>query len=418
MVATYRESRSRGPCRTLTAVALSGGVALSLIAACSRGGGAAAGPDAALLVTEAGTFSRAGVLQAFGRCATDTYRDFAARSRVLAEATARLEADGSEANMQSAQKSFGEAMDVWQRAEVFQFGPAGRKGTPGGQDMRDPIYSWPLVSRCLIEQALVSRGYAEPSFPTASLVNTRGLGAIEYLLFHVGVDNACGAGSQINASGSWAALGAAEIRSRKGAYASAASKDLSVKASALLAVWDPASGNFLAEMEKAGQGSQVFTTDQMAFNAVSSALFYIDDELKDMKLGKPLGTVDCEAPTCPEAIESPFAHLSKSNVRNNLLGFRMMFFGCGKDGVGLGFDDLLTGIGAGAVARTMESDFQAALQALDELPQENLEEALSKNRAGLERFHVAVRKLSTTLKTQVLSILDLELPKRVEGDND
>ena len=37
---------------------------------------------------------------------------------------------------------------------------------------------------------------------------------------------------------------------------------------------------------------------------------------------------------------------------------------------------------------------------------------------GVQRLYDALRAIVAILKTEFISVLDLELPKRVEGDND
>ncbi len=327
--------------------------AVAVFQACDRGGGSAdggIGADGAKLTSEAGSFTRAQVLEAAGACVVETVRAFAKKSEALAGATRTLEADASDANLKAAAAAYADAMLSWQRAEVMQFGPLGRSPSPGAKDLRDPIYSWPLSSRCLMEQAIVSRGYADPSFATASLVNTRGLGAEEYLLYFTGTENGCPANAQINTSGAWAALGAAELRTRRAAYARVVAGDVATRAGALVAAWEPSGGNFAGELARAGLGSAVFASDQSAFNAIVEGLFYLDDELKDLKIGKPLGLNDCPQASCADAVEAPYSKLGRAHVKQNLIGFRSLFFGCGEGGAGLGFDDLLVGTGAGSVA--------------------------------------------------------------------
>src|SRR5207253_1840194 len=127
-----------------------------------------------------------------------------------------------------AQEAWRTTMDAWQRAEMFQFGPAAMTGTgsPGARDMRDPVYSWPVVSRCLIDQVIVAKTYEVGDFGTLSLVSTRTLAALEYLLFYDGADNGCPATDAINAQGTWAALGSEEIAKRKATYARVVASDV------------------------------------------------------------------------------------------------------------------------------------------------------------------------------------------------
>ena len=83
-------------------------------------------------------------------------------------------------------------------------------------------------------------------------------------------------------------------------------------------------------------------------NAVSDAMFYLEADVKDHKLGQPAGLSNCTTTTCPEALESHWAHRSKEHVRSNLVGFRKLFVGCGEGDAGLGFEDYLIAVGSPA----------------------------------------------------------------------
>lgn len=395
-------------------------IALSVIVgSCKRGGDdggstssstSAGGPDA-------GSFDKAALLRSFGECALSGYREFQAAAVELDASARRSEAEGTPDARDAARESWKKAIDAWQRMEVFTFGPAAMTGTPGGQDLRDPIYAWPLVNRCLIEQQMVDQTYAKPELATA-LVNTRGLGAAEYLLFYEPADNACAATASINTSGSWNALGAAEITKRRAAYARAIATDTMARGQKLVDAWDPAKGNFLAEIAGAGS-SKTYVTQQMAFNAVSDALFYADLEVKNEKVGLPAGFVPgCANAPCIANVESPWAKRSKEHIRNNLLGVEHLLKGCGAGAAGLGFDDLLKAVGAEVVATKLDTQLAAVRAALDALKEPTFEEDLVKNMPGVQALFDALRAFSATLKAEFVTVLDLELPKQAASDND
>jgi hypothetical protein len=100
-----------------------------------------------------------------------------------------------------------------------------------------------------------------------------------------------------------------------------------------------------------------------------------------------------------------------------MLGFRMLMSGC-DDGEGVGFDDLLTSIGAAAVAEKMTAGVEEAIAAADALKANDLAQALQDDYEGVKKIHTAVKKVTDVLKTDFITVLDLELPKVVEGDND
>ncbi|MGK3960324.1 imelysin family protein [Sorangium sp. So ce118] len=393
-------------------------VASTTAATTGAGGGEPVGGDVCAPVpVDAGPFSKAKLLAAAADCALNRACEFEAQARALNERASALARDPGEPSATAARDAWLAAMRVWQEAEIFRFGPAASSTQPGGQDLRDQIYAWPLVSRCKVEEQIVSRAYAQPSF-SSSLINARGLAAFEYLVFHVGADNACSQFSPINASGTWAALGAGDLAQRKADYAAAAAADVLARAGALARAWAPEPGSFREKLTQAGRGSPVYATEQDALNAVSDAMFYIEKELKDWKLGRPLGfTEDCTTPTCPEALESRFAQASTAHLRANLSGFRRLFQGCGEGGQGVGFDDWLREVGSADLADRMLAALSGAQAAVDSLDVP-IERALATDRAKVEAVYNAVKALTDLLKTEFVTTLNLELPQSSEGDND
>ncbi|MBX3219348.1 MAG: imelysin family protein [Labilithrix sp.] len=382
----------------------------------SRSGDPGAGSSSGSV--DAGSFDKPALLRAFGECVVADYRELSTSVVALDAATSAAASDKSAASLEAARAAWKTAMEIAQRAEVYQFGPAAISTAPGGRDMRDPIYAWPLVGRCALEQTIVSKAYETPGWATSALVSTRSLAAAEYLLFFTGAENECPAESEINTNGSWAALGAEELAARRLAYARVVTADVVQRTQALVDAWDPAKGNFIEELATAGR-SKSFASEQMAFNAVTDAMFYVDLQLKNSKVGKPAGFLpDCAAAPCLSAVESPWAKRSKEHIRQNLAGYEKLFRGCGPGGSGLGFDDLLGAVGAESVTAKVEASLVEIRAALDALVEPTFEEDLQKNIAGVQRLFDALRANAALMKAEFVTVLDLELPKRVEGDND
>ncbi len=361
--------------------------------------------------------TREALLKAAGTCVLTEAREFQAAAVGLEEAAAALVAQPEAGPREAARQAYHQAMDAWQILEVMQLGPAAPRSLPGGAELRDNIYSWPLVSRCAIEEQLVSRGYEAASFPE-SLVSRRGLYALEYLLFHEGQDSACPPSSPIISGGTWAALSEEELSSRRRAYAAAAAADVRRRATQLVEAWEEGKGHFAHTLETAGPGNAVYPTTQAALNSLSDALFYVELQVKDRKLARPLGLRDCDGDTCPELLESRFAGRSKANVRANLAGFRLMAQGCGEDHAGVAFDDLLEAVGSEPLAAKLRERMVAAQAAVEAVEETELEQALAQDKASVRALYDAVKGVTDVLKTEMVTVLDLELPQTVEGDND
>lgn len=349
------------------------------------------------------------------------YQAFEAAAAALRDATAAYATSLSATDLAAARAAWEAANDLWQQAEVFLVGPAGLMGqVAAGEDLRDQIYSWPIVNRCRVDQEIVEKAYEDTAAFAAEAVNVRGLAALEYLLFYEGTENACAPQSVINAQGQWAAIPVAEFPARRARYAQTLGVDLLARATTLRAAWDSTGQNFLSEWKLAGQGSATYPTAQEALNALSDAVFYIEADLKDMKIGRPAGIIDCTTATCPEALEGGPAKRSRLNALQNLQTFQDIFLGdtARVPTAGPGFDDLLRAVGADALADAMTADVATALALLEALPADFSELLTPEQLPKLVEVHTALRALSTRLKTEFISVLDLELPQRAEGDND
>lgn len=378
------------------------------------GNGPGAGPSNGA-TTMPGAVTRPMVLETVSTCAGVLYGEVSTSAAALDGAVAAFAASPTPENEAAARAAWGSTMAFWQQAEVLRLGPAGPTTLPEGEGLRDFVYSWPLVSRCLVEQNIVSQKYAQGTFVETALINTRGLAAAEYLLFYGGSDNACSPSASINSQGTWAAIGADGLAARKRDYASVLASDVAQKAAAIHGGW---TGSFGAELAAAGSSDSPFDSDQAALNVVSDGMFYLEKEVKDLKLGLPLAkSPDCTNATCPEAVESQYARVARDHIRNNLVGFQRVFDGCDA-AADRGFDDLLRGMGQTELADRMSTDLAAAIVVADGLPSTDLVALVQSDKAAVDALYAAVKRVTDALKTDFVTVLDLELPKSVEGDND
>lgn len=360
------------------------------------------------------SFDRPQLLATFAACARFTIGEFVSRAGALDAATMALATQPSAEVAAAARSAYRDAMLSWQVVEVMQFGPAATSMPAGGAGLRNQIYAWPVERRCDVETQIVNRGWEQPGFEQ-SLVTRRGLAALEYLLFHAGNDTACTDPATV---AGWAALVPDELAARKRAYAARVAADVNARAQQLAAAWAPGGGNFAGTLATAGPGNPVFPSTQAALNAISDALFYVESEVKDMKVGPPLGAGACSMDSSCAPPESVHAGLSKENLRSNLTGFRRIFEGCGAGFAGLGFDDLLTAVGAQSTTAAILGAQHAALAALDAIEEPTLAAAIAADKPSVQTLYTALRTLATLLKTDFMMALDLDLPDSVDGDVD
>ena len=408
---TSRTRSPRGP-RIL------GALGLLLCASCERvtytssGGEAGSGGSPSL---EAASVSRADVLRTAAHCATSLHTRAAEALEALASATEEARLSPDAAHREAARAAWVEASLSWQQTFHVRVGPGGPATLPEGSNLREQVDPWPSVSRCLVEKALVEEAYAAKDFGTTSLPSVRGLPAAEYLLFYEGRDNACPESTTLNTSGSWSALAPEELDARKAAYAAVVTKLAAEQARAIAEAWSPEVGDFATRFASPGTKGAPFADETTALNALATGLFELDTGVKDDKVGVALGRVDCEAAPCPVVPEATFAHLGVEQVRQNLFGFRRVFEGCDDRPA---FSGLLASLGATSLALSLPRDLDVALELCDELHSGDLSEAAAVQTQTLESLHARLQQISDALKTEVTTLLDVEPPSRIEGDND
>lgn len=349
-----------------------------------------------------------------------TYRDFAAEAAALVTATDALAADPSEANRAAAQEAWVAAMSVWQRAEMFPMGMAGMSGTTGvvgGMDLRDEIYSFPYTNTCRVDEETVEQAYADVDAFATEPVDVRGLDELEYLLFAPSAANTCAETDAINAEGTWAALGDAEVSARRAVYAQTLAAIVKRHADALVSGWDPEGGDFLGALSRAGEPGSPFRSAQHGLSDLAGPMIqYADKMMKDMKVGEPAGILACATGTCIEQLESRWSHRSKEQVLINLRTLQALVLGAPPGTEALGVDDLLNDVGASEAATQLTEAIDGAIAAVEAI-EGDLATAIASDPAAVMAAYDAMGMAVTLLKSDLVSILDIELPASFR-DND
>ena len=322
---------------------------------------------------------------------------------------------GEAAALEDARAGWRAAMVQVQLAEVMQIGPAAMND----KQVRSRIYSWPTVSSCAVDQDVETYRLDPGSYDISGrLNNRRGMDALDYVLHAPSLDHSC---PDTIAPAGWNELADADRLAARCGYATVAAADVAATASALLQAWVPEGGNYLAELAAAGDSGNSFSSAQEALNVVSDAMFYVEVEVKDMKLAAPAGITDnsCGAiqEPCLAELESSFADHNKENVVANLRGFQMLLLGEGPAGGELGFDDMLVELGAPELAATMTADLEAAIAAAEAVPG-TMGQALADDYEAVVASHTAIKLVTDNLKSQFVAILGLDIPDASAGDND
>jgi uncharacterized protein len=343
--------------------------------------------------------------------ALTTARALDAATEAWAEAA---RAGGDTATTQAeAQAAWHAGLGAWQRVELLLVGPAASSLTAvAGADLRDEVYSWPTVNACRVDQETVYGNWDEPDFFDVELVNVYGYAALEVLLFTPPSTNHCPSQVDINAEGSWDALGEDGVARNRAEYAAATAAYLVEVIEGLAATWSADGGDFSDALASAGEAGSVYDSPEAALNAIFDGLFYLELVTKDRKLANPLGLGDCTT-ACLEEVESPFAGASHTWVAINLTAFRAAFTA----GDGAGMEDLLRSLGHDDLADEMLAALDGADAAAAVLTMP-IDVAAEKAPDETMALYTAVKVVTDLLKGDLATTLALQIPSEASGDND
>ncbi|HTP79537.1 MAG TPA: imelysin family protein [Bacteroidota bacterium] len=298
------------------------------------------------------------------------YEDLLTKTTVLAQASGQLRLSTTDSNLAIAQSAWRSARTAWEQAEGFLFGPI--------EDYNyDPtVDTWPL-SRTEMDSLLASGKALTVSDVDALPYSLKGFHAIEYILF--------GAGS------------AAYLSARDLDYLGALTQSLQNTANALFNSWDPnQAGNFSAIFVGAGPGNERYPTRRDAFLALVEAMVDICDEVADEKMQDPLIKQDSTLD------ESPFAHNSTTDFRNNITGVENAYLGkYFVDGHGL---NELVAEGNLSLDEEIQSELSTAINSFDAIGP-NFESAIYVRQAQVRATQAAIRALRETLESKLVLYL-------------
>ena len=230
-----------------------------------------------------------------------TYGALSERADALAGAAGAVSESPSVETVEAARLAWLAARGPWERSEAFLFGPVDQEG-------HDPyLDSWPVNVTDLRKVLDLSTG---PETLNAATVDSlseglRGFHVVEYLLF------ADPEGNPVDAA---EAAGLFAADTRRGEYLVAVTEALRDQATALLADYDTAEGDFAAQIISAGDGSEVYLTRSAALSDILNAIAGIADESAQEKLLAPVEEGDVTI------LESRFSGNTLGDVLDNIGG--------------------------------------------------------------------------------------------------
>ncbi len=323
----------------------------------------------------------------------------------------------------AAETAWSDLQAAIQQSESHVIGPA----ADNGESLRNRLNSYQAgeLSTCGIDQSVVLASQ-DPNFDVAGrTVNQRSIAAVEYLLFNQDLTHTCP--SQITETATWDARSADERKTLRCEYAVKVSEDIATTADTLVNAWSTDSGNYRSTFVNPNNIAA-------SLEALSDAMFYMDVEVKDSKLGIPTGISNsCSGFSCAEDVESPYSQTSLQNIRNNLVAFEQMLTG----GNGLGFDDIIvqadvselndrfvTNISdaIGNIDSQTTSLFTQASNIVDAQDEADCNNAFANPSTPTSipacNLYGFIKLITDDLKVGFVAAVDVDLPDRAQSDND
>ena len=242
-----------------------------------------------------------------------TYRDLADKAAALSALIAVLSTTVNGDNLEAAQAAWRETRIPWEASEGFLFGPVDELGL-------DPrLDSWP-VNKTDLDNILASSADLTDPNVIALLDNTvKGFHTIEYLLFDDGTGSA--GTNFIGNRDTPSIVTALTNEPRRLEYLTGVTNDLVTTSEELSDSWDPADGNFAADVSEAGKGSTRWLSQRSALQEIVEALAGIADEVANGKISDPFFEQN------PRLVESQFSFNSLADFSNNMESIRNVYQG-------------------------------------------------------------------------------------------
>ena len=314
-----------------------------------------------------------------------TYRDFDTRAGTLATALETLEKSPTEGNLTATQSAWRAVREPWNVQEALHVGPS--------EDMHTGAAVNQVPSISGIESLLGGTTALTEASVAEQGANRKGMLTLEYLLFDHQGGNAAVL-SRLTADG-----GAGE---RRRLYARLLGTVLKGNATAVHAAWEPAQGNFVAQLANAGNDGSRYTTQKQAVDEVVNRLI-ASVEKAELRLSKPLG-FETGGTVRPDEEQTRRSDNSLPELLSAVSGMERVWNGAGTDG---GLSRVVTA-GNARVAETMRGDLAAVRAALEAIPPP-LRTALLKNRESVEAARASLSSLRATLATEVAAQLGVTL---------
>lgn len=312
------------------------------------------------------------------------YENFSQRTGGLLQEAMAFVNSPTVNNLTTLQQAWEAAALQWQRAVMFNLGPAEL------ENLNMKVSRWP-TSPTSIEEAIEGATEINEAYIQSLSVNIKGLPALEYLLFDKQQGNA-------------AVLSRFEGSENRKAFLVALCENLNSLAAAVYEAWQPDGGNYLTTFVNADGKDAGSSTTMLA-----NQLIILTEIVKNEKVGIPLGKKSMGT-ILPNNVEAWRSGISLDLIKENIKAIEKVFAGDGENTAATGFDDYLNhvnvqydGAPLSEVIKEQIDKIEVALDAIDA----PLQDALETEREKVEAVYNETQRLVILLKTDMMSGLGL-----------
>ena len=325
------------------------------------------------------------------------YQKLKESALVLQENVDALCTTPSDMHLDTVRIQWNQVRDVWKSSEVVRFGPYVDLPLRVGPK----IDFWPARPD-KIEDLLKDSTPLDASLLDSLGTTVRGLPVSEYLLYGPNYEDLL------------------EMGHRRCSFLLANSIDLVSNVDTLIQAWsslediDGQGPSFGWEFVNTGVEGSRFTDPHKAVNEVVSRMILTVEDIRVLKLGKPVGDSSGGKPL-PDRLESPYAQRSIEDSVQALKGIYPFFYGEFNGVQGKGVVDLLRGEHPDIIDR-FEQTYQAGLNSLLAI-ESPLAVAINDHREQVENAQDVLRELQVVLQIELAQVLNVN-PGFNDNDGD
>lgn len=265
----------------------------------------------------------------------------------------------------------------WQKITVFEFGPVKTL------NVSSKIFFSPVKEQSIKDVLIKEKESLNDNFLDSVGVTKKGLPVIEFLIFNKDKGN-----NYILSS----FKESVDFEKRK-IYLKLLTNDLKNNANEIKKAWDINQGNYLKQ----------FINEKNSFNMLLNNIISVLENIKDTKLGTPMGKKSGGELRLNE-IESLPSNYSKNNIINNIISIKSIFNGSYNNSESFGLNDYLIYIDKRELKEQIISQIDKTINLIQTL-NPSLEYSIKNEPEKVENVYNEVREILKLIKVDTSNSL-------------